>query len=312
MPLWQFITIAALVGGLLILLGCLVIYARVLVNRIRSTNETLKRIEAALLATDRRSGHAPGTAAQVPESLEALDSYEVSQVLEGSHSPKASHSPEAPQSLETPQSPEAPQSPEVAVKDERVSYLTIRDLKVIARAGRPNTERAVAMSSESDEAMYVSEAPSEAPERSASSEAPQSSLEETVLVSGEPQGLPATSALSEDSLAVSPEGHEAMYASGELEGLPVTSALSESPLAASSESHEAVYASGELQTVPSGELQGSPEKDAASEDTKVEPPPQVSPANAAAERDLAAEKKKQNELMFLANQRRVRRARAGY
>lgn len=282
MPLWQFIAIAVLVCGLLIFSGALLIYARVLSNRIGSTNGTLKRIEEALLATDRLSRHAPATAA------EALQLPEIS-AKDGGLSGKVGGA----------------------------GYLTLRDLKVISRGSRPNRKRTVAMSPESHEALYTSGELQSPPVSSAVSEdflIASSESHEALHASGEIPSSQVNGAVSEDSFTASPEPQEALYTSGELQSSPVNSAVSKDCLEASPESHEALHVNSELQSSPvNGALSedslaaSSESRDASNTSGELQDSPDSSPV----EEDLA-KKKKQNELMYLSIQRRRRRARTGY
>lgn len=154
MALWQFITIAALIGVLFI-------YLMVLTNRVGATNALLKRIEEALVSPQLATGNVrammarsavgmPVTAAVPPPDAQRL--------------PMAVQSPTAeliPMTARRPTSepvtqagaPEITGAPEVPDSDRRVSFLTVRDLKVIARSGRRSNDGTVGMSPLFREAM---------------------------------------------------------------------------------------------------------------------------------------------------------------
>jgi hypothetical protein len=117
--LWQFAVIAVLIGALLIYVG-------ILTRRVGITNATLKRIEAALLAADAVKGASPGTTAQAVETAPAGETVAAGE--EGAQTPEA-----------VVQAPEAARPREAAVTDTG-SYLTLRDLKVFARAAAASEE----------------------------------------------------------------------------------------------------------------------------------------------------------------------------
>jgi len=265
MVLWQFIAIAVLIGGLSILSGGLVIYTRILGNRIGSTNATLRRIEEAVLA-DRLYRRAPATAAPATAAPAAA----------------------APA---TATAEEASQSPETSAKDGIPGYLTIRDLRVISRARRSNGKHGGAMSPEGDDAPPASEELQISPVGGAvNGDLASSESHEEMYASGELQSSTVSGVVSEEFLIASAESHEPPDVSRELHSPPVSDAVSEDSLTPRSEGRDTPNTSGEL--AASGELPGSS-------------------GSSPQEEDLA-EKRKQNELMFLANQRRRRRARAGY
>jgi hypothetical protein len=187
MALWQVIAIAVLVV-IAALIGTLLIYARVLTNRIGSTNATLKRIEEALLATDRVTEHAPTTAAEPMQSIEAA---------------------QAPQSPEASVSADVSVSHEVSVKEDGAGYLTLRDLKVIARAVDPDRQSAVAIDSESRDSL------------STSGDALRTSDQPLVAATSLP-----VNEVSGDSVSASAETPDALNMSGEVQNSPDSSAES--------------------------------------------------------------------------------------
>lgn len=112
MIVWQFATIAALIG-------VLVISVMVLTNRLGVTNALLKRIEEGIVRPQPVSEKVPAAAEPAPVEL-------------------------APAAAE-PAENEVPAA-EVADRDRRVSYLTVRDLKVISRSGRSSSDTPTAVS----------------------------------------------------------------------------------------------------------------------------------------------------------------------
>jgi len=184
MALWQFTTIAALIGVLLI-------YLVVLTNRVGATNALLKRIGEALvkpqLATENVRATAAGSAAGMTAATAAertvvsvaaeragvapapLTMAPVGPARRGPTAGPAAVSARAPSPTaeSTPMTARHPASepateavaleitdePEVPDSDRRVSFLTVRDLKVIARSGRRSSDGTVGMSPLFREAM---------------------------------------------------------------------------------------------------------------------------------------------------------------
>ena len=172
MAFWQFIVIAVLIGGVLMLIGGLLLQARSLVNRVGSTNETLKRIEEALLAA----------AAQPP----------------GAHAPVTA--------------PEVSRSPDISPGNEIVaSYLTLRDLKVISGASLASVAGSQESSAQSAGSHPDSETTGSYPvmesadSLDASTDTDSRSVGEspgaveTASIADEPPKTPAPDALEEDS-----------------------------------------------------------------------------------------------------------------
>ena len=124
MALWQFTTIAALIGVLLI-------YVVVLTNRVGATNALLKRIEEALVTPQLATGNTRATTARSTEGMESVGAAEPATE---SGAGGITDAPEVP-------------------RDRRVSLLTVRDLKVIARSGRRSSDSTVGMSPLFREAM---------------------------------------------------------------------------------------------------------------------------------------------------------------
>jgi len=129
MVVWQFATIAALIGALLT-------YVMVLTNRLGTTNVLLKRIEEGLVRPQPVTKNAPVATRQVAAAAEpararvpgAVRAVEVASVPAS-----AEVAPAAELEEETP-------AAEVLERDRRVSYLTVRDLKVISRSGRRSSD----------------------------------------------------------------------------------------------------------------------------------------------------------------------------
>ena len=136
MVVWQFATIAALIGALLT-------YVMVLTNRLGTTNVLLKRIEEGLVRPQPVTEHARVATRQVPAAAEparagvreAVRAVEVASSVPAEVSPTAAEIPE-----------DEASASEAADRDRRVSYLTVRDLKVISRPGRRTSDTPVRVS----------------------------------------------------------------------------------------------------------------------------------------------------------------------
>jgi hypothetical protein len=133
MVVWQFTTIAALIGAVLI-------YVMVLTNRLGTTNALLKRIEEGLVRPQPVTENLPDRAVEVvpappPVPMERTAMEQTSVVA-----PVAAPARAAEMDVE-----EAPAA-EVSERDRRVSYLTVRDLKVIAHSGRRSSDAPVGVS----------------------------------------------------------------------------------------------------------------------------------------------------------------------
>jgi hypothetical protein len=118
MVVWQFATIAALIGALLT-------YVMVLTNRLGTTNLLLRRIEEGLVRPQPVTENAPVAARRVPAAVPA----------------PVEMAPAAAELAEDEASASA-----AGDRDRRVSYLTVRDLKVISRSGRRNSDTAAHVS----------------------------------------------------------------------------------------------------------------------------------------------------------------------
>jgi len=233
MAFWQFIVIAVLIGGVLMLIGGLLLQARSLVNRVGSTNETLKRIEEALLAA----------AAQPP----------------GAHAPVTA--------------PEVSRSPDISPGNEIVaSYLTLRDLKVISGASLASVAGSQESSAQSAGSHPDSETTGSYPVMESADSHPDSETTRSYPV------------------MESADSHPDSETTG---SYPVM------------ESADSLDASTDTDSRSVGESPG------AVETASIADEPPKTPAPDALEED-SDEKRKQNELMFLNQQRRRRRSRAGY
>jgi hypothetical protein len=189
MALWQFTTIAALIGVLLV-------YVMVLTNRIGATNALLKRIEEALVkpqpitenagANRARAGAtrvravAAGGAFGAPAAVEEASSRTATlRSMTASASsptaepmpmagrlptaesiPAAARRPAAAPAMESEargeiesEASEMADASDVLARERRVSFLTVRDLKVISRSGRRSSDSTVGMSPLFREAM---------------------------------------------------------------------------------------------------------------------------------------------------------------
>jgi hypothetical protein len=159
-----------------VLIGALLAYAIVLTNRLTFANAALRRIEEALAKAEPVTERVPATAAEATVA-------------------------------------EAIQSPQVPLTERRGSYMTVRDLKVIARAGRRGGDKDV------DEGLVSSDALNASREQNICSAAKDvvaasSELLETNL---ESQSVAENSAVIE---AASPESHAAMNTSDEPQNAP--------------------------------------------------------------------------------------------
>jgi hypothetical protein len=136
MVVWQFATIAALIGALLT-------YVMVLTNRLGTTNVLLKRIEEGLVRPQPVTENAPVATRHVAAAAEPARDRVLGAVraVEVASSVPAEASPAAAELAED----EASAS-EAADRDRRVSYLTVRDLKVISRSGRRSSDTPVRVS----------------------------------------------------------------------------------------------------------------------------------------------------------------------
>jgi hypothetical protein len=127
MVVWQFTTIAVLIGALLI-------YVMVLTNRLGTTNALLKRIEEGLVRPQPVTENLPDRAAEVVPARPLVPMERTAMEHTAVMAPVAAPARAAEMDVE-----EAPAA-EVSERDRRVSYLTVRDLKVIARSGRRSSD----------------------------------------------------------------------------------------------------------------------------------------------------------------------------
>ena len=124
MVVWQFATIAALIGALLI-------YVMVLTNRLGATNVLLKRIEEGLARPQPVTENlAAGEAEIVPVRAPVL--MRRTAVEQRAAAAEVEE--------------EEASAVEAHERERRVSYLTVRDLKVIARPGRRSSDTPVGVS----------------------------------------------------------------------------------------------------------------------------------------------------------------------
>jgi hypothetical protein len=290
-----------------VLIGALLVCAIVLTNRLTFANATLRRIEEALAKAEPDTERVPATPAEATVA-------------------------------------EAIQSPQVPLTERRRSYMTVRDLKVIARADRRGGNK------DFDEGLVSSDALSASREQDISRPPPAVSVETPAVTaeslqsyqaldpSRELQTSPAGAAVSGELLgAASSETHEAVNTSGEPQGLPSSAAVVQELAAATSEIREFLGTSVSLETsatpdssaakgvvAASSELletnlesqsvaQNSAVNEAASPESHAAMDTSDEPQNAPAARDLDAEvmeRRKRDALLIMSAQRR-RRAR-GY
>ena len=188
MALWQFTTIAALIGVLLI-------YVMVLTNRLGATNALLKRIEEALVKPQSATGNTRATVAGSAEDMTAR---------RPASEPATQAGP-----LEITDAPEVPM-------DRRVSFLTVRDLKVIARSGRRSSDGTVGMSPLFREAMERKRAEARPLAESGQSHEDQPSdvvIDEVSVASLVTEETVVASAVAGEVRVASVGSHEAMEAS---------------------------------------------------------------------------------------------------
>jgi len=211
------ITVIAVLAVIAILVGILVVYARTLANKVGKTYATLRRIEEVLIAANAPRGHASG----LVESMEVAGS------------PHGALGPEV-QVREMPQREMA--VPDVLLaegavremsaldvpvpeRDRRVSYLTVRDLKVMSRSGRRHSDLADAARVSS---VQVSVGRAGAGQVGAGQ----------ADAGLEPTGLSSSSAVVAASDEVVAEAREEVYAYSELSSAPIHRAASEPDLRA--------------------------------------------------------------------------------
>jgi hypothetical protein len=283
-----------------VLIGALLVYAIVLTNRLTFANAALRRIEEALAKAEPVTERVPATAAEATVA-------------------------------------EAIQSPEVPLTERRGSYMTVRDLKVIARAGRRGRNE------DADEGLVSSHALIASREQDISSPPPAVGTETWAVTaeslqshqaldpSRELQTSPAGAAVSGELLGpASSETREAVNASGEPQGLPSSAAVVQELAAATSEIREFLRTSATPESsaakdvvAASSELletnlesqcvaQNSAVNEAASSENHAAVDTSEEPQNAPAARDLDAEvmeRRKRDALLIMNAQRRRRRAR---
>ena len=254
MALWQFTTIAALIGVLLI-------YVMVLTNRIGATNALLKRIEDALVTPQSATGNTRASVAGFAAGMTAATAAERAVVSVAAERPGVAPAPltraavgsarrgptagpaavsarvpsptadSVPMTARRPISepateagaPEITDAPDVPDRDRRVSFLTVRDLKVIARSGRRSSDGTVGMSPLFREAMERKRAEARSLAESGQSHEDQTSdvvteevnvagvvTEEAGVASAVPEETVVASAVAGEVRVASVESHEAM------------------------------------------------------------------------------------------------------
>lgn len=176
MVVWQFTTIAALIGALLI-------YLMVLTNRLGTTNALLKRIEEGLVRPQPVTENLPARAAEVVPARPPVPMERTAMEQTAVAAPVAAPARAAEMAVE-----DAPAA-EVAERDRRVSYLTVRDLKVIAGSSRRSSDAPAGVSPLFNEVFgrkhaqaELSESPAELVESSKAQEEPAAPHLEVVAV----------------------------------------------------------------------------------------------------------------------------------
>jgi hypothetical protein len=215
MALWQFTTIAALIGTLLI-------YVMVLINRIGATNAVLKRIEEALLkpqpiTENVRAGMVPATLAASEDGIGAPARVPIEAPMPmverrptAEAIPIAARLPTAERTTES-DARETVDLPDVRAGARRVSFLTVRDLKVIARSGRRSSDSTVGMSPLFREAMERKRTEARSLTESGQPHEEQTSdVEENIVANSVAEEVGVASAPNEDA---APEALEAPLAS---------------------------------------------------------------------------------------------------
>jgi hypothetical protein len=129
MVVWQFATIAALIGALLT-------YVMVLTNRLGTTNVLLKRIEEGLVRSQPVTENAPIATERVPAAAELARA----RVVEAVRAVEVASVPAEVVPTAAEMAEDEASASEVSDSDRRVSYLTVRDLKVISRSGRRSSD----------------------------------------------------------------------------------------------------------------------------------------------------------------------------
>jgi hypothetical protein len=295
-----------------VLIGALLVYVIVLTNRLTFANATLRRIEEAL-----------AKAQPVAERVSAAEATVA----------------------------EAIQAPEVPLTERRGRYMTVRDLKVVARAGRRGGNEDVVESLVSSNALNasrkqdISRPPPAVSAETAAVTAESLQSHQALDPSRELQTSPAGVVVSEEFLssgeflsAASPETHEAVNTSSEPQGLPSSAAVVQELAAATSEIREFLESNGSLETsdAPDGSAakdvvavssevletdlksqsmaQNSAVNEVASPESHAAMNRSDEPQIVPAARDLDAEvieRRKRDALLIMSAQRRRRRAR-GY
>ena len=255
-----------------VLIGALLVYAIVLTNRLTFANATLRRIEEALAKAEPVRERVSVTAAEATGAA-------------------------------------AIQSPAVPHTERRGSYMTVRDLKVVARAGRRGGNENVVESHQAlDPSRELQTSLAGVGVCGESLSAASSETLEAVDTSGELQGLPSSAAVVQELAAATSEIREFLESSGSLEtsDAPDGSAAKD-VVAASSELLETNLKSQSVARNSAVNEVASPESHAAMNSSDE---PQIAPAA----RDLDAEvmeRRKRDALLIMSAQRRRRRAR-GY
>lgn len=238
MALWQFTTLVTLIGALLI-------YLMVLTNRIGATNALLKRIEEALVP-QRSTENVRAMKSEAVTSASESQAEKAVVSTAGAHDIVLAAAPVRTARVPTVQTapvstavrPLVPVSPPIAAGrptaepatgsegheladvsdgpagDRRVSFLTVRDLKVIASSSRPGSDSTLGMSPLFREAMERKRAEARSlAEGGQTHEAQISDVEEGIVASAVSDEIRVATVVSQD---------EAMEASRELHGLPVS------------------------------------------------------------------------------------------
>ena len=285
------ITVIAVLAVIAILVGILLVYARILAGRVGKTNATLRRIEEVLIAANAPGGRAGSSVAS----------------MEVAGPPLGAPGPEMPVREMVP----------LPERDHRVSFLTVRDLKVMSRSGRrrsdPALNESAALASAPTAAVdtpdeVVAEAREEVYAYSELSASVHGAVPEVELVAM-PEPAPIETPEVAGALATELASEASIETHIPAENPTVLHALDERADYFAAPAQEPIAASPEALLVAKTNASfAPPAENLDSKTTSVEDQP--APISGEADAELA-ERRKRNADMILAGQRRRRRSR-GY
>lgn len=313
MDLSQITVIAALAIAMLI--GILVICALILANKVGKANATLRRIEEVLIAANASRGHAGGfgashvdglvastEASSSPRAVEAGAEMPVPEVL--SDVPLREVSGDRVSATDVP----------VSERDRRVSYLTVRDLKVMSRSGRRRSDPAVSQA-DAGQGNAAQLAADHGEARQADAQQAGAGQRESRQVGDDQEskgfertGLSSSSAVLQDLAMATSEVRALLNEATEPPGATAADAEAshEAEPQAVPESAEPVFHTVENPTVPYALEERTENLDRSTTSVDDQPATLIDDIDAE-----VAERRKRNAELILAGQRRRRRAR-GY